>query len=77
MKSKGKQGVDGCAEEMAAYTLGLLSALPAEEREARIQALEKAVTSLPSNPPARGTRASTSRDGHAPVCRLAARGRGR
>lgn len=38
--------VNHYAEEMADFTLGLLSKLPLEEREARIRALEDAAASL-------------------------------
>lgn len=42
--------IDECEAKMADAALEFLSELPAEEREARITAFEKATASLPSNP---------------------------
>lgn len=42
--------VEECAEQMADFALGLLSDLPAEEREARIRAMEKTAASFPEPP---------------------------
>ena len=77
MSTKTKKTVDESAAEMADYALGLLSKLPAKERKARILAMEKAAAKLPSSPPARGTRASSSTDAHADEYPLVARDRAR
>jgi len=51
---KKKGGVDACASEMADYAMELLSKLPESERDARIRAMERSASSLPSSPPSRG-----------------------